>query len=97
LASPHALFNARIAGTADTEDLLALTMEAEMAADISGPADEQNTRMTLQIDLMNRGIRNLQLVTNQQLLERWCRSGPKSADHQALRQRFFKALAARLD
>ena len=95
--SPHALFNARIAGRAEAYDLLALTMEAEIAADIAGPAEEQGARMTLQIELMNRGVRNMQLVDNQELLERWCSSGPKSEQDSALRERFFAALGRRLN
>ncbi|MDG1703091.1 MAG: DUF349 domain-containing protein [Pseudomonadales bacterium] len=96
ITSPHSIFNHRVAGTADTEDLLALTMEAEMAADIAGPAEEQGARMALQIELMNQGKRNMQLVDNQQLLERWCHSGPKTPADITLRQRFFAALEARL-
>lgn len=96
ITSPHSVFNHRVAGTADNEDLLALTMEAEMAADIPGPADEQSVRMALQIKLMNQGKRNMQLVDNQQLLERWCHSGPKTPADSPLRQRFFAALEARL-
>jgi hypothetical protein len=96
ITSPHSIFNHRVAGTADTEDLLALTMEAEMAADIAGPAEEQGARMALQIELMNQGKRNMQLVDNQQLLERWCHSGPKTPADSPLRQRFFAALEARL-
>jgi len=38
----------------------------------------------------------MQLVDNQQLLERWCRSGPKTPADAALRDRFFVALAHRL-
>ena len=96
ITSPHALFNARVAGTAEPEDLIKLTIEAEIAADIPGPADEQSARMALQIDLMNRGRRNMQLIENQELLERWCRCGPKTADHESLRDRFFAALTQRL-
>ena len=97
IASPHALFNARVAGTAESEDIIKLTMEAEIAADIQGPAEEQSARMALQIDLMNRGRRNMQLIENQELLERWCRCGPKAADHDSLRNRFFAALTQRLN
>lgn len=97
IAAPHNLFNQRIAGTAASEDLHTLTMEAEIAADISGPKDEQSARMALQIQLMNQGMRNMQLVDNQQLLERWCQSGPKTSADDALRQRFFAALTARLN
>lgn len=96
IASPHNLFNHRVAGTADTEDLLTLTMEAEIAADITGPVEEQSARMALQIKLMNQGKRNMQLVDNQPLLERWCRSGPKTSADAPLRERFFVALAKRL-
>ena len=67
IVSPHALFNARVAGTAASEDLAKLTIEAEIAADIPGPEDEQSARMALQIDLMNRGRRNMQLIENQEL------------------------------
>lgn len=94
---PHAFFNHRSPSGALSEDLLGLTMEAEIAADIAGPTDEQNARMALQIDLMNRGKRNMQLVENQQLLQRWCGCGPKSASDHLLRERFFNALAKRLD
>ena len=97
MASPHALFSARIAGHAEAHDLLALTIEAEIAADIAGPAAEQGARMALQIELMNRGVRNIQLVDNQELLERWCGSGPKSEQDNALRERFFTALGSRLN
>ena len=96
ITSPHASFKARVAGTANAENLLALTIAAEIAADIAGPADEQSTRMALQVELMNRGMRNMQLIDNQQLLERWCSSGPKTAEDNALRERFFSALNKRL-
>jgi hypothetical protein len=46
---------------------------------------------------MNRGRRNMQLIENQELLERWCRCGPKKADHDSLRNRFFTALTQRLN
>ena len=97
IEAPHAWFNTRAAGTAETGDLLALTMEAEIAADIAGPAEEQGARMALQVALMNRGVRNIQLIDNQELLERWCSSGPKSDSDNALRERFFRALSSRLN
>ena len=97
IEAPHAWFNTRAAGTAETGDLLALTIEAEIAADIAGPAEEQGARMALQVALMNRGVRNIQLTDNQELLERWCSSGPKSDSDNALRERFFRALSSRLN
>ncbi|NCF44297.1 MAG: DUF349 domain-containing protein [Proteobacteria bacterium] len=96
ITSPHSMFHARVAGSPEPTDRLALTMEAEMAADIAGPTAEQSQRMALQIELMNQGRRNLQLLDNQQLLQRWCASGPKNADDEPLRQRFFSALGKRL-
>jgi len=90
------MFHARVAGSPEPTDRLALTMEAEMAADIAGPTEEQRQRMALQIELMNQGRRNLQLVDNQELLLRWCASGPKNAEDEPLRQRFFGALGKRL-
>ncbi|HCG70013.1 MAG TPA: hypothetical protein DE147_06110 [Gammaproteobacteria bacterium] len=97
IPSPHGWFNERIAGTAKPLDLITLTMEAEIAADIGGPSEEQSARMALQIELMNRGVRNMQLVDNQDLLQRWCNSGPKSATVDVLRERFFTALIHRLN
>jgi hypothetical protein len=96
IASPHSMFHARVAGSPEPTDRLALTMEAEMAADIAGPTEEQSQRMALQIELMNQGRRNLQLVDNQELLQRWCASRPKNAEDEPLRQRFFGALGKRL-
>ena len=44
-----------------------------------------------------RGGDLMQLIENQELLERWCRCGPKTADHDSLRNRFFTALTQRLN
>lgn len=93
---PHSVFAARCQGKARSEDLHRLTLEAEIAAEIASPVDDQQARMTLQVDLINKGLNNLTLINNKELIERWCASGPKAASDDPLRSRFFNALAQRL-
>ncbi len=93
---PHSVFAARSQGRARSEDLHRLTLEAEIAADIASPVEDQQARMALQVELINKGLNNLTLIDNKQLIERWCASGPKAASANALRTRFFSALAQRL-
>ena len=59
------------------------------------PEADQQQRMALQIELINQGLSNMRLVDDQQLIERWCASGPKSPADEPLRVRFFTALAQR--
>lgn len=97
--APHAVFARRLAGEGNAEDPLNLTLEAEIAADLPSPSADQSSRMALQIELMNRGVRNLDGVTNKQFIERWCGMDRKDSDAgQAaeLRERFFAALRKRL-
>jgi len=98
--SPHSVFNERLQGKPHEEDLLALTLEAEIAADIASPPEDQSQRMVLQVAFMNAGKRNLAAEDYRDLLQRWCAAGPKnlteSIDVQELRQRFFAAIAQRL-
>ena len=96
VASPHSVFVERINGISANEDLERLTLEAEIAADLPSPAKDQALRMTLQVELMNAGRRNMHLVDNQEFIERWCATGGKLKKHNALRKRFFKALEQRL-
>ena len=93
---PHSVFAARCQGKARSEDLHRLTLKAEIAADIASPVDDQQARMTLQVELINKGLNNLTLIDNKELIERWCASGPKAASDDPLRSRFFNALAQRL-
>ena len=86
----------RINGISANEDLERLTLEAEIAANLPSPAKDQALRMTLQVELMNAGRRNMHLVDNQEFIERWCATGGKLKKHNALRKRFFKALEQRL-
>lgn len=96
LEPPHPVFAPRCQNTASSEDLHHLTLEAEIAADIASPIEDQQARMSLQVELINKGLSNMALVDNQQLIERWCASGPKTPSDDSLRSRFFSALARRL-
>ncbi len=96
LEAPHPVFAARLRGTASPADWLQLVLEAEIAADLPSPEADQGTRMALQIDLMNAGRRDLAAEDHRELLRRWCEAGPKAADLQSLRERFFHALQQRL-
>lgn len=93
---PHAIFAGRTNGTAQADDLLNLTLEAEIAADLPSPQQDQGARMALQIEFMNAGKRNLAGEDYRQLRQRWCEAGPKDAAANTLRERFFKALHKRL-
>lgn len=94
LACPHPVFKSRCAGQGATGNLLELVLEAEIAADIASPTEDQATRMALQIELMNQGKRNLGQADHKDLLTRWCAIGPKPADAAtfALRERLERAL-----
>ena len=94
IESPHG-FSHFAALARRKEDLHRLTLEAEIAADIPSPEADQQQRMALQIELINQGLSNMRLVDSQQLIERWCASGPKSPADEPLRVRFFTALAQR--
>ena len=96
VASPHTIFVNRINSISANEDLDRLTLEAEIAAELPSPAKDQALRMTLQIELMNAGRRNMQLINNQEFIDRWCATGAKLKKHNALRKRFFRALEHRL-
>ena len=94
--SPHPIFADRCNGKARKDDLQRLTLEAEIAADMQSPEADQQVRMALQIELINKGLSNMQLVDNQNFIDRWCACGPKSSADDALRTRFFAALTKRL-
>lgn len=77
------------------EDCLRLALEAEIAADLPSPQADQSARMALQIEFMNAGIRDLAERDHSELIARWNRIGPKNADHDPLRERFFDAILSR--
>ena len=93
---PHGIFSQRT-DDASLDALRRLVIEAEIASDLASPEADQDFRMRLQVDLMNAGQRNMQLVSNDDLIQRWCRRGPKHAEADPLRDRFFYALEQRLD
>ena len=95
LEAPHPMFVQRLQGQSNSEDLTRLTIEAEIAADLSSPETVKGERMALQIDLMNRGVRNLDDMPNEEFIARWCGCGPKDAGAAELRERFFHALDKR--
>ncbi|MEM9622713.1 MAG: DUF349 domain-containing protein [Pseudomonadota bacterium] len=97
LVKPDPIFAARLSGNAASEDWLTLTLTAEIAAGTSSPVAEQTQRMAVQVDLMNNGVRQFSAQDCEALLQRWCAAGPKDAVADALRERFFAALAAAQD
>ena len=96
MAPPHPVFADRLQGDATPAEWLELVLEAEIAADIPSPAEDQATRMALQVTMMNAGRRDLAAEDYRALLRRWCSAGPKDAQANALRDRFFDALAQRI-
>jgi hypothetical protein len=95
-SAPHPIFAQRVARTASPEPWLRLTLEAEIAADIPSPPEDQGERMALQVELMNQGVRQENVSPYKELLLRWCAAGPKDAEADELRERFFAAIAQRL-
>ena len=80
IASPHTIFVSRINGVSAGEDLEKLTLEAEIAAELASPAKDQALRMALQVELMNAGRRNMQLINNQEFIDRWCATGAQAEE-----------------
>lgn len=75
---------------------LRLALESELAADQPSPATDQSQRMTLQIEFMNAGIRDLSSRDYRELVSRWQELGPKTPREAELRKRFFDAISTRL-
>ena len=94
--APHNYFTQRLQGNACEDNLLELTLLAEIAADQPSPAEDQAARMSLQVDLMNQGRRSFSEQDKQALIKRWCEAGPKDASADQLRKRFFDALTTTL-
>ncbi|XOV82982.1 MAG: DUF349 domain-containing protein [bacterium] len=96
MEAPHPVFAPRLAGESRAEDWLALTLEAEIAANIPSPEADRSARMALQVELMNAGRRDLGQEDWKVLRNRWCAAGPKDEQAEQLRGRFFAALQTRL-
>ncbi len=92
ITAPHPWFELRIAAKSEPEDWHNLTIEAEVVADLPSPAEDQNARMALKIQMINAGIRNPAEQDPTALLQRWCTAGPKDEVADALRSRFFAAI-----
>ncbi|MEM7079274.1 MAG: DUF349 domain-containing protein [Pseudomonadota bacterium] len=90
---PHPWFEARVGGSAGSEDWLALTLEAEIAAGMESQGESQ-VRMALQIELINQGRKPAD-EDYKALLRRWCEAGPKTPYDKQLAERFFAAIRAR--
>ena len=94
---PGSFFTQRLSGSGSVESTLTLTLEAEIIAAVASPEIDKEERIKTQLALINRGIKPSRDISNDELLERWCDIGPKSKMDDPLRERFFKALAARAD
>ncbi|MCB1683388.1 MAG: DUF349 domain-containing protein [Pseudomonadales bacterium] len=76
-----------------TDVLQRMTIEAEIAAGLDSPPADRDTRLAIQVDIMNSGMGRRALRTDARALaEDWCRLGPKLEDVAGLRSRFFAAL-----
>ncbi len=93
--APHKRFTARLNGTSAPLDWTELVIEAELGADLPSPAEDQERRLKLQVEMMNRGTRP-QDIDHKEMLYRWVEAGPKDALADSLRERFFTALKTRL-
>ena len=80
-------------GPVPFEVLQRMTIEAEIAAGLESPPTERDTRLAIQVEIMNSGMGRRALRTDARgLAEDWCRAGPKDLSVAELRVRFFAAL-----
>ena len=89
-----AAFAPRLNGTAaaDAEALKKLAIEAEIAAEMDSPAEDQSLRMALRMDRLRDGFGNRDRADGAELLERWCATAADQRGAEAARERFFAAL-----
>ena len=86
----HPYFKQRTDETASRESLLRLVLEAEIIAGLSSPSGDQDTRMALQVELMNKGQRNTGQHDPHNLLKPWCELAKFDVDD--LQDRFATAV-----
>ena len=86
---PHPFFASR---SKDDDGVHKLLLELEIAADLPSPAADQTARMTLQVEMMNQGVRNTGGADPMHFLERWC--ALIKPDDASLQERFEKGLKA---
>lgn len=93
-AALKAAFAPRLDGTAaaDAEALRKLAIEAEIAAELDSPAEDQPLRMALRMDRLRDGFGNRDRADGAELLERWCAIAADQRGAEAARERFFAAL-----
>lgn len=91
---PDPFFAGRCAGDVEpvpAGELTRLVIEAEIAAGLE--SEEGELRMAIQVELMNAGRgREALEAAPEALAARWCRTGPKDATADPLRERFFRAI-----
>lgn len=97
LDQPDALFTARLAGEAEPADWHRLAIIAEIAAEMPSSDTDQSLRMSIQVELMNDGVRGFDQTAIQELVSQWCSSGPKTSAQDPLRERFFAAVRGALN
>lgn len=87
------------AATADEDALRRLTVEAEIAAGVDSPQDEQALRLQVQMGRLQAGIgvRDRTPVDVDVLLQRWCENAAGIEPAATLRTRFFTALRQVVD
>ena len=88
------VFAARLEANAAPTDWYRLTLLAEVAAEIPRPAEDQTARMSIQVELMNDGVRSFDQAALDELVRQWCASGPQDEAVTGLRPRFFNAISA---
>ena len=91
---PAPEFAGRGQGTENCEQALReLTVAAEIQAGIESPPEDAELRLQLQVKTLNESMnRRTERKTPRELAAEWCRTGPKSAACEPLRERFFTAL-----
>ncbi len=78
---------------ADVEQLRTMTVQAELAAGLESPADDETLRLQLQVERLNAGFSGSAETSDPlTLARRWNDMGVKSEAVAPLRDRFFAAL-----
>ena len=84
-------------GAATADVLRRLTVQAELAAGLGSPAEDEPLRLEVQVQRLQAGLSGGGSEESPEgMAAAWCRLGPKDAAAEVLRERFFKALAALL-
>ena len=88
---------ARSAEAAAADVLRRLTVQAELAAGLGSPAEDEPLRLEVQVQRLQAGLSGAGGEESPEAMAAaWCRLGPKDGAAEALRERFFRALSALL-